>query len=275
MKCEDLQLNLPVYADDILNKRERAVVEKHLAQCPLCRQKSDDFQELRNNLRAFARPEMSAQSLNSLRATVALELKTASVEPKSYFSREFKEWLQMRVMPYGVGAFASLILGFTLLWSLLSAARIETINSSAQSGSFSNSTVLLAKADPKNDFDKFDLTPSEYAQTRFAISAESPSINPQGALIALTKSLMRGDMKDEEVVVVADVFGSGLAQIAEVVEPSKNRLAVYELEKALKTDSAYAPPFVPANLDRRSDSVRVVFKIQSVNVKTNLKPAKQ
>ncbi len=275
MKCEDLQLNLPVYADDILDDAERAAVEKHLAQCPLCRQKSDDFQELRNNLRAFARAEMSARSLNSLRATVALELKTTSIKPKSYFSPDFKEWLQMRVMPYGVGVFASLIIGFSLLWSLLSAARIETINNSAQSGSYSNSTVLLAKTDPTNIADKLDLTPSEYAQTRFAFSAESPSINPQGALIALTKSLVRGGMKDEEVVVVADVFGDGLAQIAEVVEPSKNRFAVYELEQALKTDSAYAPPFVPANLDRRSDSVRVVFKIQSVDVKTNLKPVKQ
>ena len=180
----------------------------------------------------------------------------------------------MRVMPYGVGAFASLILGFTLLWSLLSAARIEPNNNSAQYDSFSKSTILLANANPKNNPNNFDLTPSEYARSRFAFSAESPSVNPQGALIALTKSLMRGDMKDEEVVVVADVFGNGLAHIAEVVEPSQNLQAVYELEKALKTDSDYAP-FVPANLDRRSDSVRVVFKIQSVNVKTNLKPVQQ
>jgi len=274
MKCEDLQLNLPVYADDILNNDERAAVEAHLSQCPLCRQKLADFQELRNSLRSFARPEISSQLLNSVRTAVAAQLQTTSPQSKSVFSDDFKEWLQMRVMPYGVGAFASLILGFTLLWSLLSAARIEPVNNSAQSGSFPNSTVLLANANPQNNPNGFDLTPSEYAQTRFAFSAESPSINPQGALIALTKSLMRGDMKDEEVVVVADVFGNGLAQIAEVVEPSQNLQAVYELEKALKTDSDYAP-FVPANLDRRSDSVRVVFKIQSVNVKTNLKPVQQ
>lgn len=275
MKCEDLQLNLPVYGDDILNDEERAAVNAHLSQCPLCRQKLDDFQELRNGLRAFARPEMSPQSLNSLRSTVAAQLQTSSPKSKPVFSNDFKEWLQMRVMPYGVGVFASVILGFTLLWSLLSAARIDSINNSAQTVSFPNSSVLLANANPPNNRDRFDLTPAEYAQTRFAFSAESPSINPQGALVALTKSLVRGDMKDEEVVVVADVFGNGLAQIAEVVEPSRNIHAVYELEKALKTDSAYAPPFVPADIDRRSDSVRVIFKIQSVDVKTNLKPVKQ
>lgn len=275
MKCEDLQFYLPVYADNILNDDERAAVEAHLSQCPLCRQKNADFQELRNGLRAFARPEMSAQTLNSLRGAVAAELQINSPRAKNVFSNDFKEWLKMRVMPYGVGALASLILGFTLLWSLLSAARIEKSENSPQYDSFSNTTVLLADANSKKDSGaSADLTASEYARSRFAISAESPSVNPQGALIALTKSLMSDDMLDKEVVVVADVYGSGLAEIAEVVEPSRNRHAVYELEKALKTDADDAP-FVRADLDRRSDSVRVVFRIQSVNVKTNLKPLRQ
>jgi hypothetical protein len=102
-----------------------------------------------------------------------------------------------------------------------------------------------------------------------AIAGESPSINPQGALVALTRSLVRGEMKDDEVVVVADVFGNGLAQIAEVVEPSHDRHAVAQLQKALESDPAYAP-FVSADMDRRSDPVRVVLKIQSVNVNTGL-----
>ncbi len=276
MKCEDLQLNLPIYADNILNDDERAAAESHLAFCPVCRQKLADFQEIRNALRAFRRPEMTASALNSVRAAVASELHTVAAAPPSKItSEQFGEWLKMRVMPFGVGAFASLILGFTLLWSLLSAAQIDRSGETAQLESRSNSPVLIADASRSNNAKDFDLTPTEYAQTRLAISAESPSINPQGALVALTKSLVRGNMKDEEVVVVADVFGDGLAQIAEVVEPSKNRRAVYELEKALKTDASYAPPFVPANMDQRSDSVRVVFRIQSVDVKTHLNSTKQ
>ena len=113
------------------------------------------------------------------------------------------------------------------------------------------------------------MTPTAYANTRLAFAGESPSINPQGALVALTKSLVRGEMKDDEVVVVADVFGNGLAQIAEVVEPSSDRDAVMELQKALQSDPAYAP-FVPANLDQRSETIRVVLKIQNVNVHTRL-----
>ena len=78
-------------------------------------------------------------------------------------------------------------------------------------------------------------------------------------------------MKDDEVVVVAEVFGNGLARIDEVIEPSRDRQAVRELENALKSDPNYAPPFVPAHLDQRSDTVRVILKIQSVNIDTHLK----
>ena len=76
-------------------------------------------------------------------------------------------------------------------------------------------------------------------------------------------------MKDDEVVVVAEVFGNGLAKIDEVVEPSRNRRAVGELEKALQSDPSFAP-FVPADLDNRPESVKVIFKIQSVNVNTGI-----
>ena len=275
MKCEDLQLNLPVYTDDILTDDERAALETHLSSCPVCRQKLADFQALRNSLRVLARPEMPAQLLESVRIAVAAQVPTALAQSNPVSSKHFWEWIQMRVMPYGIGVFATLILGFALLWSLLTPViQNNRTNDLAQSDSFSKSTVLLANADPKGRANNYELSPTEFAQTRSAFSVESPSVNPQGALVALTKSLMRGGMKDEEVVVVADVFGNGLAQIAEVVEPSRNRQAVQDLENALRDNPEYAP-FVPADLDRRSESIRIVFKIQSVDVKTNLKPVHQ
>jgi hypothetical protein len=79
---------------------------------------------------------------------------------------------------------------------------------------------------------------------------------------------MRGKMKDDEVVVVADILSNGMARIAEVVEPSNKDRAVNELERALDSDPANAP-FVPAILDNRSDNVRVVLKFQTVNVSMN------
>lgn len=112
-------------------------------------------------------------------------------------------------------------------------------------------------------------SPAAYADGRRGIAGESPSINPRGALVALTKSLVRGEMHDDEVVVVADVFSNGLAQIAEVVEPSRDRRAVSELQKALESDPSFAP-FVSADVDQRSETpIRVVLKIQNVDVKTS------
>jgi len=82
--------------------------------------------------------------------------------------------------------------------------------------------------------------------------------------------MFRGGMKDDEVVVVADVFGNGLAQVSEVVEPSRDTRAIAELEKALQSDPEFAP-FVPASLEDRPDSVRVVLRFQVVNVSTGSK----
>ncbi|MGI8641629.1 MAG: anti-sigma factor family protein [Pyrinomonadaceae bacterium] len=268
MKCENLQLNLSVYLDDILTGEERAAVDEHLARCPLCRQKLADFQALRRDLRVLPRPEMPNDLMASVRNRVAQEVK--SNQP-SIFTEDFRRWLQMRLMPYSVGTVASLIVGFTLLWTLLSTANNRLEFELAKVAPSSGTGVMLANSNTQLSLNEFELSAADFAAARISVSGDSPSVNPQGALIALTKSIVRGKMKDDEVVVVADVFGDGLAQIAEVVEPSKDIDAVRELEKALKTNPDYAPSFVPANLDQRSNIVRVVLRIQRVNVATHLK----
>lgn len=274
MKCENLQLNLSVYLDDCLSRSERAEIENHLPQCPLCRQKLADFQSVRNDLRALRRPELSANLLNSIRSRIAQE--TQSKKPERVFLESFikeetlRGWLQMRLVPYSVGTAMSLLLSITLLWSLLSAAGGSASNAElARLEAIEKSTVLLANSNPSAQNFGLNKPDSAAAAAALSISRESPSINPKGALVAAAKSLVRGKMENDEVVVVADVFGSGLAQIAEVVEPSSDRWAVRELEKALKTDPDYAP-FVSAKLDNREDkTVRVILKIQRVDVEAH------
>jgi len=266
MKCEDLQLNLATYLDDILTGEERATVDEHLVRCPLCRQKLADFQALRIGLRALSRPALPNERLNSMRKLVAQKVKTPTRD-------DFTEWLQMRLMPYGIGTAFSLIFGLLLLWSMLSAARIP--NNNRELAKFEHPTKsTVSVTDPASrrytEGNDFNLNAADYAAARLTVSGDSPSLNPQGALVALTRSIVRGNMKDDEIVVVADVFGNGLAQIAEVVEPSKDIRAVSELEKALKNDPNFAP-FVPASFDRRSETVRVILKINRVDIKTNTK----
>jgi hypothetical protein len=272
MLCENLQLNLPIYFDDVLNEAERAVVETHLAQCPLCRQKLADFQSIRNALHNLSRPALANDQLISMRNRVALESESRQENSASWFSADTREWLLMRLMPYTVGTTASVLFTLTLLWTLLSAAYVPEKNIElARNQTPVKSNLMLASPDSNAATSDLELNPASFAATRYSVAGGSPSLNPQGALVALTKSIVRGKMKDDEVVVVADVFGDGLAQIAEIVEPSSDVRAVRELEKALKNDPRYAAPFVPANMDGRSDTVRVIFKINRVDIQTNSK----
>ncbi|MEP6787286.1 MAG: zf-HC2 domain-containing protein [Acidobacteriota bacterium] len=271
MKCSDLQSNLALYADGLLDEIENSALSRHLDACPLCRQKAADYREMRAALRQMRMPEISVALKNTIKREVRTELR---IEKHSLVpvSSGIREWLQMRVMPYGVGVVASVLVGMTFMTMMFSGMLTPGPVPIAMRGRDA-SIMLAANTSPYKDQDTSSISPSDYAKTRLGLGNESPSVNPQGALIALTKSLVRGGMKDDEVVVVADVFDNGLAQIAEVVEPSRDRKAVGELQKALDSDPTYAP-FIPSTLENRPQSVRVILKFQSVDVRTDSKPGK-
>jgi len=263
MNCEELQLNITLYDDDVLSDRERELLDQHLQICPLCRMRLADTRDVVRELHRLSRPEMPLPLSNSIGTAVSAGLGQSTITGATP-STPRRSWLQTWLMPSTVGSFATALIGLTVLSSMFPhvAGRSPVIPGR---GAVYFNAVSSASSDDLPDA----VTPSEFVKQRLEVSSESPSVNPNGALVALTKSLVRGEMKDDEVVVVAEVFGNGLARVDEVVEPSKNRRAVYELQKALQSDPAYAP-FVPAEMDRRSDSVRVVLRIQSVDVDTRL-----
>jgi len=65
------------------------------------------------------------------------------------------------------------------------------------------------------------------------------------------------------MVVVADVFSNGAASLADVMHAPRDRRMLEDFDKALRQDAA----FVPASLDRRPETMRVVFSVQRVNVR--------
>ena len=267
MKCSEVKSNLPLYSDDILTSAERAELDSHLDTCPLCRQSASEFQSIKNGLRALARPRLSDNALANLRSMIAAELGPSFASPSFRLVEERRNWLDTWLFPSAAGTFASLVFGVFMLWAIVSTAR-DPVEFVADSSAGTAPSTMLANGRELGP-DALDLSPSEYASTRLAFAGESPSVNPRGALVALTRSLVRGEMEDEEVVVVADVFGNGLARITEVVEPPADDRAIRQLEKALESDPVYAP-FVPASFDGRSENMRVILKIQNVNVKTSL-----
>lgn len=271
MKCEDLQFNISLFADNDLTEDEQAVLDAHLIHCPPCRVRLSEFQALRNDLRVMTRPEVPADLLYSVRSAVRNE----AVSPRNNWlnlSNEWYEWLQFRLMPYAVGTAVSLFMTISFLISLNSTKEsTEKVLETARVQS--NRVVTTVQPVPPTSDYQLIITNEELAALRTPVSSESPSLNTKGALLAVTKSFTRGQMKDDDVTFVADVFSNGLAQITEVVEAPRSSKSLEELSNALENDPAYAP-FVPADLDRRSDVVRVVFKIQRVDV-FEKKPAKK
>jgi hypothetical protein len=67
------------------------------------------------------------------------------------------------------------------------------------------------------------------------------------------------------MIVVANVFSNGSASLADVVIAPRDKRMLDDFETALRQDAA----FVPASLDRRPDTMRVVFAVQKVDVDDN------
>ena len=218
------------------------------------------------------RSEISHDLRNRLRFAVHTEIR-AKQHATIPVSTDLREWLQMRVMPYGIGVVASLLIGVTFLTMMFS-GMLRPAPVLVVSGGRENPVLLASNSNPFSESSASFISPADFAHSRVGFANDSPSINPQGGLIALTKSLIRGGMKDEEVVVVADVFGNGLARISEVVESPRDGKTLDDLQKALQTDPS-GTPFVPAVMENRPENIRIVLKFQSVDVSTGSKPLRR
>lgn len=269
MKCAEFENLLALNADGASPEADGSL-SLHLDGCPLCRQKKDDYAEIRLQLRRLVAPKYPTAARNELRNALRAEI-GREILPKTRLSGYFTAWLQMRLVPYSIGVAVSVVVGFGLLTTMFNGHLQRSDIPAARSGD--GPPVILA-SNRRSSGDGFSLTAADVVSSRMQFAQVSPSVNPEGALIALTKSLVRGEMKDEEVVVVADVFSNGLATISEVVESPKDKRIVEDLEKALANDPNYAP-FVPTVIEHRPEYMQIVLKIQNVNVPTGLKPLRR
>lgn len=268
MTCKELKFDLALYSDGALSPDRQSAVELHLEACPLCRDTIAEHQSIRTELRMMARPEMPESVLTSVRTVAASKAQRGGIMLPASRPRTN---LQMWVMPYSVAAISTILLGSAFLWALASSVD-RTVRSSM--GNEREAATILLDTNSVRSGGGTDLSASEYARSRSAVAEDSPSVNPHGALIALSETLVGREIGEDEVVVVADVYQSGRAEIAQVVEPSHNEEAVNALAVALSSDSV-PTPFVTADLDRRAETVRVVLKIQSVDVSTRELPRKR
>jgi len=259
MLCEETKSSLSPYLDDELTLPARVAVETHLDRCPLCRSEVAALRSLTRGLNSLTRATPPADLAASISNSIMIEAAARLQSPQPSFGQRLSRFLEPRLMPYSVGWVASLILFFSM-FTALRPHFVALHEAAAQ-----NATVFVIPGGPNDIYQP--VTSEDFAASRAPFAEQSPSLNPKGALALLTRSYAHPHPNEhqdsDDMIVVADVFSNGAASLAGVVHAPRNRRMLNEFEVALRQDAA----FVPASLDRRPDTMRVVFTVQKVDVR--------
>lgn len=215
--------------------------------------------------RPAAPPELAAV-INARLQTERAALAQLNGETPNNFSERLRQWSFSRVVPYTVGAFASLLLFFGVLGAL----RSNFVALHGMEHDIANVNVIDANSfAERQTLNGYDVTqpvsPEAYVASREPFTLTSPSLNPNGRLASLQWNEEPDDSADgeDDMVVLADVFSDGHASLAEVISPPRDPRMLDEVEDALRRGAV----FVPASLDQRPRTMRVVFMFQKMDVR--------
>jgi len=264
MSCDQIQETLSLYGDDGLTAEARANCYRHLEVCPVCRARLAELRSLKRSLAVLPKPTPP----RDLIPTINQRLRSAGANGRSRHARTIgellTEWLEPVVARYAFSSFASLIL-FAAVFAALRPQMIALHEAALTLDqiAMSEPVDLFATA---YDISK-PISQASYAAQRIPFNTESPSLNPSGALALLAfpseGARRKTGQRDDDMVVVADVFSNGAASLADIMHAPRNRRMLDEFQKALRQDAA----FVPAAMDRRPETMRVVFSVQRVDVR--------
>ena len=259
MLCEETKQSLSLYVDDCLTLPARVAVDEHLDKCPVCRDEVVELRALTRGLSMLARPLPPADLAASINDALAIEAAARRQSPTLSFAERLARFLEPRLMPYSVGSVASVIL-FIAVFAALRPHFVALHEAAAQS-----SAVYVVPASAVYDLSR-PVRSEDYAASRAPFAEQSPSLNPKGALATLTRSYSHPNTSQhqdaDDMLVVADVFSNGAASLVDVVHAPRDRKMLNDFQVALRRDAA----FVPASMDRRPDTMRVVFAVQKVDV---------
>ncbi|MDQ3648929.1 MAG: zf-HC2 domain-containing protein [Acidobacteriota bacterium] len=262
MTCEETQSFFSPYMDDELPAGGRSAVNVHLRVCPVCRLCLNEMRATVRELSLIQRPAPPAGLAASISDALMIERAARHAQKPRPLATVVVEWVRPRLMPYTVGAFASLLLFVAIMSALrpqLSALR------DLADASRAHPVIIWAPDEYGYDVTR-PISPAGFAATRTPFAAESPSIDPRGALAALAWTPPSGQPEDDDMVVVADVYSNGSASLAAVMEPPRNPRMLDDLQDALRK----SPAFVPASLDHRPQTMRVVFVLQKMKVEEQM-----
>jgi anti-sigma factor RsiW len=266
MSCDAIQYLLSLYVDDGLTSTERDSCYQHLEVCPVCRAHVDQLRTVRGSLAMLSKPVPPPEMVPAINA--ALAVKAAEVRAHRNASTVdlvndwALKWLQPRPMRYAFSSLASIII-FSAVFAALRPHMIALREATIAFDQIQITTVPDNFVITGYDITK-PISSESYAALRTPYNSESPSLNPAGALALLSWGPHPDHQagSQDDMVIVADVFTNGSASLANVVQAPRDRQMLHDVEKALRQDAA----FVPASLDRRPESMRVVFSVQRVDV---------
>lgn len=263
MTCEETQQAFSLYADDMVALPLRAACDEHLRQCPVCRAQLAEVRSIIRGLGALPVPAPPADLASSISDALMIEAAARRRQPSLPLRVRVAVWLRPHIMPYTVGALASMLLFFgmfaALRTSLMAFRDWDNASRASQEMSY---RILYVDGESGYDINK-PVSAQSLSTLRAPFATESPSLNPRGALAALTRSHAHTTDGDDDMIVVADVFSNGSASLADVVQAPRDRRMLDDFQSALRQN----PAFVPASFDRRPQTMRVVFVIQKVDVR--------
>ena len=253
MTCEETKQTLSLYIDDCVSLPTRVAIDEHFDRCPVCRAEVADLRSLTRSLSSMTRPNPPADLADTISDLLTIEA-AARQAIKPSFGVRVARFLEPRLMPYTVGSFASVIL-FFLMFTALRPHFVALREAASRANGYS-----IVHYEPRYNIYQ-PVSRQDFADSRAPWGEESPSLDPGGALAALTRAYSqprtRHYVDADDMVVVTDVFSNGSASLADVVQPPKDRRMLAEFESALRQNAA----FVPASYDRRPDTMRVVITL--------------
>jgi hypothetical protein len=261
MSCNEIQESLALYCDDGLNEEGRARCDQHLEVCPVCRARVTELRAMKTRLATMSRHAPPAGLASEIQFAVRAEafvLRARRTAPKSELIAEvLSVWLQPRIARYAFSSIASLI----IFGSVFLALRPHMIALHEAASAY---TEFIAD-NPGSGYDINEpISSSNYAALRTPYNSESPSLNPKGGIATLDLTeAHHPDAGSDDMVVVADVYSNGFASLADVMHAPRDKRMLEEFRAALRNNAV----FVPAALDRRPETMRVVFSIQRVEVR--------
>ena len=259
MLCEETKQSLSLYVDDCVSLPTRVAIDEHLVHCPVCRDDMIELRSLKRRLSLLTAPTPPADLAAGISNALTIEAAARRQQANPSLGERARRFIKPWVMPYSAGSFASLLMFFLMFTALR--PHFVALREAAAS---QRSGVILVEA---GGYDLYQpVTPEGFAASRAPFGVESPSLRPGGALATLTISYARPRANSrsdaDDMIVVANVFSNGAASLADVVQPPRDKRMLDEFESALRQDAA----FVPASVDRRPDTMRVVFTMQKVDV---------